>query len=410
MHPNGFLRSLLCAACLSLTAPVLSAAPTQGSDWPRFLGPAATGMSSERGINRDWQAHPPKLLWKIPMGDHGYACPSAAGDLVYIVDHDGSRDIVRALRLADGTEVWRFPYEETNQNKYGFARATPTIESGRVYTCSRSGRVHCVDARTGALIWKHDLIADFGGEHPMWDYAASPVVDGRRLLLCAGGAKGTIVAVDKETGALLWRGGEGDVPAYCTPVIAKLAGRRQYVLGVAKGFVGVDPDKGTVLWRIPWPTLDGTNIATPIVVDDHSVFITSGYDMGCAMIDVSADGARIRWQNKDMRAHIATPLLWKGRLYGNCDPGRLVCMDPQTGSVVWSQPGFEKGSLMAIDGTIIALNGSNGDVIQIELTPEKYHELGRITPIPGQNWTPPIVSHGRLIVRTKEALACLDLR
>jgi len=132
--------------------------------------------------------------------------------------------------------------------------------------------------------------------------------------------------------------------------------------------------------------------------------------MGCALIDVSAGGAKIRWQNKDMRAHIATPLLWNGRIYGNTDPGRLMCMDPQTGAVLWSQPGFEKGSLLAVDGTIIALNGSNGDVVQVELTPDRYHELGRITPLPGQNWTPPIVAHGRLIVRTKEALACLDLR
>jgi outer membrane protein assembly factor BamB len=401
------LRLALCLAAALAPSPALGA---PDSDWPRFRGPRADGTSPETGINKDWRARPPRLVWKAALGDDGYAGPSAANGLVYIMDHEGSRDVVRALRFADGTEAWRFPYEETSQNVYGFSRATPTVDEGRVYTISRSGRLHCLGAADGKPLWSRDLVKDFGGRPPMWRFASSALVDGRKLIVWPGAPDASVVALDKVTGQVLWRGGGGDISGYGTPVAATLAGRKQYAMTVWKGFVGVDAQTGRLLWRVPWETRDGTNVASPVVIGD-SVFLTSSYDMGCALADVGPGGARIRWQNKEMQAHVSTPVLYGGHLYGTSDPGGyLVCLDPQTGRAMWKQRGFEKGGVVALDGVLIAVGGANGDVVMVKAAPEGYQELGRITPLGGQSWTAPIVARGKLLVRNRAAMVCLDLR
>ena len=400
------IRQLAVAAIVPLT--VLIAA-LQPSDWPRFRGANADGISTEKGIRKDWASRPPKVVWKVAMSDDGYAGPSVAGQLVFIVDHQGEEDIVRALDLNTGKEKWRRAYAESSRNVYGFARATPTVANGRVYTLSREGRMMCLDARDGRIVWQVHLKSDLGGEAPMWGYAAPPLLDGKRLIVWPGGKQGAMAALDPATGKVLMRGGGDDVPGYGMPVIATLAGRRQYVMTVWKGFVGVSTDTGEVLWRIPWETIDGTNVACPIVIGD-SVFITSSYNMGCALYRIGPSGAQEQWRSKALRAHMNTPVLIGGRIYGIGDPTHLVCLDPATGNVRWKEPGFEKGGLVAVDGVLIAMNGSRGDVVMVRINPDRYEELGRFTPLGGQSWSPPIIASGKLLVRNRKALACIDLK
>jgi len=218
-----------------------------------------------------------------------------------------------------------------------------------------------------------------------------------------------MAALDPATGKVLMRGGDDDVAGYGMPVVATIRGRRQYAMTVWKGFVGVDAADGKTLWRIAWETRDGTNVACPIVIGD-SVFVTSSYDMGCALYDIGADGAKERWRNREMRAHMNTPVLFRGMLYGTGDPTHLICLDPRNGALRWKQPGFEKGGVVVVDGVLIAVNGSGGDVVMVALNPDRYIELGRFTPLGGQSWSPPVIAQGKLLVRNRKALACVDLR
>ena len=387
----------------------LLGAAAAGADWPRFRGPDANGISPETGINKDWRARPPKLLWQVPMSDDSYAGPSAAAGKVFIIDHQGDQDIVKALELGSGRELWRFSYKDANSSNYGFSRSTPTYDDGRLYTVSRLGLVHCLNAATGAKIWSLDMVAAFGGRRPQWDYAWSALVDGPRLVLVPGGDGAAVAAVDKMTGRTLWKGGGNDRPGYATPVSATINGRKQYVVFTAEGVIGVDQSTGARLWGCQWKTSYDVNAATPLVIG-NGVFITSDYRRGCAMVAVGPSGAQIAWENKEMHSHFSTPVYYNGFIYGTTDPGRLVCLDPKTGQVRWQQRGFEKGGLVAVDGTLIVCDGANGDVAMVELKPDGYTELGRFRPLGGQSWTAPIVADGKLIVRNKTALACLDLK
>lgn len=391
-----------------------AAAPTQtpttgGGDWPRFLGPSANNVSPEKGINKDWTNRPPKPLWKVDLSDNGYAGPAVAGGKVFIIDHAGSRDVVRALDLKTGADVWTFAYEDTASANYGYARSTPAISAGKVYTISRLGLVHCLDAATGKLVWSRDVAKDFGTKRPGWDLAGSPVLDGNRLVLAPGGQNAAIVVLNKDTGQTVLQGGGDVVTGYATPVIATINGVKQYVIFTAKSVRGVSATDGQVLWSVPWETSYDVNAPTPIVIG-NSVFVTSGYGKGCALIDVKADGASIRWQSRDLVSRFNTPVYWQNKIYGIGEPGNMVCLDPMTGQLHWKQSGFEWGGLVLVDGVLIALDGRTGACVMVRAVPESYQEMGRFTPLGGQSWTAPVIAQGRLIVRNTKAIACFDLR
>jgi len=399
-------RSILLAAFVAI---VVAALPLFAADWPQFRGPNADGHSPETGINKDWNNNKPKELWRVELSDNGYAGPSAAGGKVFIIDHQGKEDVVRALDIETGRQVWEFRYPETARETHGYARATPTVDGGKVYTVSFSGLVHCLNAEDGSLIWSRNVVKEFRGKLPGWRYAASPVIDGEKLIVTPGGPGALLAALNKNTGETIWQGGGSEAVSYCTPVVATIAGRKQYVLAAAKSFLGVDAADGKVLWSYPWQTRYDVNAAMPIVVNDH-VFVTSGYGHGCVMVKVSPKGAVKVWENKEMQAHFSSPLLAGRYIYGTGDPGFLMCINPENGKTTWKQKGFEKGGIIAVDGTIIALDGARGDVIMVKLTPDSYQELGRFKGLGGRSWTAPIVADGKLIIRNTKAIACYRLK
>lgn len=406
-----FVTLAACGATGSTVEPVT--APTaavavvdNGASWPEFRGPLGDGLSKETGLNKAWQTKAPKLIWKTSLSDDGYAGPSSAAGLLFLVDHQGGNDIVRAWKLSDGTEVWRNTYADADKSNYGFSRATPAYDAGKLYVVSRLGKVLCLDAKTGKTLWKREMVEEMSGQKPNWDYAGSPIVDGNRLIVVPGAEDGAVVALDKTTGKTLWKGGSG-APGYSTPVIANLDGKRQIVVLLAKKLAGLDAASGKELWSYPWETGYGVNAATPLVIG-NGVYITGGYGHGCAMVGVANGQPTVKWQNRTMQAHFSSPVFYKGFIYGTGDPGVLVCMDPATGNTLWKQPGFEKGGMIGGDGVAFVHNGSNGELAMFQLANDAYHEVGRISPLQGQAWTAPIIVDKKLVIRTKDTIAVID--
>lgn len=396
------------AALLSL---ILVSSMVLAGDWPQFGGPTANFIAPDTGINKDWKTKPPKELWRINLTDDGYAGPAVAAGKMFIIDHEGAQDVVRAVDIATGKDAWTFKYDDATKSNYGFARSTPAFDNGKIYTFSRTGNLHCLDAAKGTSLWSRNVRADFRGKAGGWDYAASPVIDGEKLIVCPGGDGASVVALDKNTGKDIWKGGGNDKAGYATPVIATLGGKKQYIIFAGSSVYGADAASGAQLWQFPWKTGYDVNAAMPIVMGNN-VFITSNYDHGCALVSVGAGGASQAYTTKDMQSHFSTPVLFNGRIYGTASnkSEELVCIDPQSGKALWRQPGFEKGGVVAADGVIIALGGKTGDCVMAALKPDAYQELGRIKPLGGQSWTAPILADKKLYVRNKQALVCLDLK
>lgn len=395
------IRLLAIIACLTMAAGVFAA------DWPIWLGPDQDGIAPDTGINKDWNDNPPEKLWQVQMHDGGYSGPSVADGKLFIIDHEGAQDVVRAIDVDSGEDVWEFRYNDLAKANYGFSRSTPVYDDGRLYTISFQGNVGCINAETGELIWGVNMPGKFGGRVPTWGYAMSALIDEDALILVPGGEQACVAALDKMTGEVLWTGGGSDIPGYATPVKAEIMGVEQYVVFTGKSAIGVHAASGRLLWRVPWETKYDVNASTPIVSGNH-VFITSDYGRGCAVIAVEEEGANILWETKAMASHFNTSIFMNGHLFGPSNPN-LVCLDPRTGEAAWKQSGFERGGVVGVDGVILALSGNQGFLAMVEATPDGYNELGRFTPLGGQSWTAPIVANGKLFVRNKEALACFDL-
>lgn len=381
----------------------------RGADWPNFRGPNRDGISPETGINFDWAGKPPKILWTVPLSDDGYSGPSAANGTVYIVDHRKNSDVVLALDLKTGRERWQFPYSVRGREHYGFARSTPAVEDGRIYTISRDGVVHCLEAALGKKVWRCDALDEVKGKAPKWGVSHSPVIEGGMLIVPGGGKDAHVLGLNKETGKILWQGGGTARLGYATPVVAEIEQRKQYVVLHGKGLIGIDSKTGERIWSQKWKTNYDVNASTPLVLDNGSVFITSGYKTGCALVKVAGDQATIAWDSDKMNAQFSSPILVNGLIYGTSDPGYLICMEPSTGNVRWKHKDFQKGGLVGVDGHMIVLDGHDGDAALVEITPEQYREKGRIKPLGGQTWVAPIIADKKLIIRNRKQLAVVDL-
>lgn len=379
--------------------------------WPHFGGPSSDFTIPGTLPSVDWSNTPPACVWRTPLTDKGYACPSVADGTVFIVDHNGSNDLVRAFALADGRELWRFAYPDTAIPANGFARAAPTWDEGRLYTLSRLGHLHCLDARTGQVVWQKHFIRDFGGQRPNHSFCAPPLVRESRLFLCTGGTNGCVVALDKRTGAPLWRGGTSDAPGHAIPVSAHLGGRDTLLCFSASALLALDPATGASFWRYPRPTLFGNNIAQPLLVGGE-ILVSSGDGMGTARLRLDNGTPRPAWETKAFHTLFATPVAVGDLLLLSSNTRRqgLTCASLTTGKVHWINPRFDKyTTLLRIGGQVLALESAKGDLVLIAPNASRYREITRFKPLGKRSWTPPVLTDGLLVIRNESELACFRL-
>jgi outer membrane protein assembly factor BamB len=383
------------------------------ADWPSLSGPTLDFHSDAKNIGRDWKTQPPALLWKAEMSDNGHACASCAEGRVFIVDHAGSNDIVRALSLADGQELWRYSYLDARKYYHGYARATPTCDGARIYTVSQSGIVHCLEAATGKPLWRKEYLTELAGQRPNHGFGAPIGIWGDLAYLQPGGSNGCVVAVNKRTGEQVWRSGSADKPGYSLPLIATFDQHPTLLCYSANTLMGLDPATGATRWTHPRVHTYGNNIIQPVVMGNR-IYTGSTDFFGSVLIEVSGGKTREVWENKEICPVFTTPVLAKGVLIGTssgkpANPEGLICFDPETGKVHWKVKAFENGQVLAADGVVLALDGQKGDLVMIEPAAEAYREITRFTPLGGRSWATLITVGNRLILRNQRELACFKL-
>lgn len=406
------LLTLAMAGTLGTQALLLS---SQAADWPRYRGPQFNGISSEQGWLGTWPGGAPKQLWKQNVGI-GFSSMSVAGGRLYTVGNDGrkkgGKDTVYCFDATTGSEAWRYAYDQNLDDKYyeGGPGATPTVDGDRVYVVGRHGTVVCLDAAKGTELWKRDLHKDLGLEIPEWGFNGSVHIDGDRAILNAG-THG--LALDKKSGKELWTTGK-EAGGYGTPVPIRAGDQEALALFTAKTVTAIDPASGKSLWSHPWKTSYDVNAADPAVSADK-MFISSGYGSGGAGLEFSKSAVRELWRNKEIAAHMASPIAIGSHVYGLDGSGgdknsRLKCLDLASGKVLWTSPQGATGSLAAAGDKLLWVTGS-GELVIVDAKPDAYKEVVRAQVTGGKVWTPPVLSNGRLYVRNaKGDVVCVDLK
>jgi len=382
-------------------------------DWPRWHGPAGTGVSSEKG----WKANLEEVAWKAKLGV-GFSTVSVADGKLFTMGHDGrksgGKETVWCLDAATGKEIWKDSYEAAivDYLHEGGPCATPTVDGKTVYTISKDGRLNAYSAATGKLAWTKDMMKEAGMKRPPeWGFAGSPYVLDDLLIIEAAHT----FALDKKTGKEVWRSKKYR-HAYGTPIAFKQGGKTWIATLKTDGLVVLDAEDGATLAFEKWETSYRTNSTTPIVRGDK-IFVSTGYRRGCALFQLKKGSLLKIYENKTMSNHMNNSILVGDYLYGfdgnvhMAGPKDLVCMQFSTGKEQWrDRSNLQVGSLIVADNQIVAL-GQKGELAIAPVSSKGFAPSVREQVIGGRCWTSPVLANGRLYLRNARGdLVCLDMR
>jgi outer membrane protein assembly factor BamB len=421
--------------------------PLLAADWPQWRGPNRDGVSKETGLLKNWPKEGPKLHWTYRDAGLGYSCPAIVGDRLYTMGGREGNEYLICLDIKDPKAIkerWATkiaPLFTFDFNQWGDGpRATPTVDDGLVYGLGGQGELICVEADSGKEKWRKSMPKDLGGqvnpegggpENIGWGYTWSPLVDGDQLICTPGGPEGTVAALDKKTGKVLWRSKDfTEQCSYASPMLADVGGIRHYVVLTYNGVTGISTSGATLWHYAKKPPYNEVLMATPLVYKDF-VFVTGLKSAGCDLIKLAAKDGKITatrvYANKNMTTGQGGVVLVGEHVYGySVGPG-WVCLDFKTGKILWKEKNvLESGTLTAADDRLYLLGenygAGEGSVVLLEATPQEWRVQGRFalpentkvldrkTQRSGKRWTPPVIANGKLYLRDQELIFCYDVK
>jgi outer membrane protein assembly factor BamB len=438
--------------------------PSFADDWPEWRGKGRLGEYKESGILDTFPAGGLKIKWRTPI-HAGYTGPAVAGGRVFVTDFrmvkpgegppstaemsmrraTGLVGVERAVAIEETTgkilwtKEWDADYTGTMQSYAIGPRATPTVDGDRVYIQTTMGRLLCLNAAKGTVLWEKDYAREFGLKVPVWGMTASPLVDGPRVVAVTGGQEGSLVAMDKLTGKVLWKavptGASG--PGYSSPFLMEAGGARQLIYWHPAGVASFAPVTGEKLWEQEWKqTATGLVIATPVHAKNW--LLMSSFYKGSMMMDLdpAKPQAKMAWKgaseseiNTDgLHSITSTPVIDGDYIYGVCSYGQFRCLEVSTGNRVWETQDVTKekarwaSAFLVRHGDRYFINNDRGELIIAKLSPKGYEEIARTTLIKptatagigrremkAVNWTHPAYANRTLYTRNDEELIAVSL-
>lgn len=396
--------------------------PSNAEDWPQWRGPRGDSSWRVASLPDRGPAEGDLVpVWRADLGP-GYSGIAVVGNHVYTQDRPATptdHERVVCFDATSGQLLWQHLYPAV-YGKLDYPkgpRATPTVHDGRVYTMGAVGHVHCLDAQTGQVVWKLDLVRDHGATLATWGYSGSPLLDGEHVIIHAGLPQGgCYVAYDRRTGQERWRGGD-DPLGYGTPILIEHAGQRQLIGWTPEHIISLSPTNGRENWRIPYKVTYGVSIATPLFRE--GLVLVCGYWEGSKAIRLGNQPteATLAWEeNRYLRGLMSPPLYRDRHVYLLDKHHGLVCFELASGKVLWNDSNRltprdrnPHASLVWIDGSdrILALNAS-GELVQARLTPAGYEELGRARLV-GETWAHPAFAGDSCYARDDQQLVRVRL-
>ncbi len=444
---------------------------TDNSDWPIFLGPHGTGVSDETGLLDEWPAAGPAVLWEQRIGK-GYSSPSIRGDQLVFHHRQRDNEVIECVRADDGSPIWKHEYDTDYIDPYGYSngpRCSPLLTKNRCYTYGAQGRLVCLDLKSGEVVWQRDTAKEWKVPDHFFGAGCTPILEGGLLIVLVGGQPDSgVVALDPETGQTKWESvgkatwdgaktdrsanapykwtGHEMLVSYSSPLAATIHGQRHLLCLVRQGLVSLDPKTGRVRFKYWFRSRinDSVNAARPVVAGDL-VLLSAAYETGAALLKVHADGEGFDevWRNRDgMSTHWSTPIHRDGCAFGfsgrHEEGAMLQCIDLQTGNLVWQTNGYKgkteldpftgemkdsetgavipksflygRGSKTYADGKYFVL-GERGTLALAKLSRAGWKEVSRTSfeKLKYPMWASPVLSHGRLYLRSEDWLMCLDV-
>jgi outer membrane protein assembly factor BamB len=411
-------RPFCVVLCFSVACVLTAAVADVGAQWPQWRGPNRDGVVPAASVPSAWPANV-TMKWKQPVGE-GYSSPVVDGGRVFVHSRRDPDEIVTALDLATGKPAWTDTYAAPfAKNQYAKQMAkgpfsSPLVSGRRLFTFGVTAVLSAYDAATGKLLWRKDWSKEIDTSKLFTGTAMSPIVYGGMLIVHVGDdGEGAFRALDPATGTERWSlSGHG--PGYASPIVTTIAGVGHLVTMTDKAIVGIDPTAGKLLWQVPFPDEWNENIVTPVVAGD--VLVVSGTRKGTRgyRLEKSGSGwaAKQVWQNAELPMYMSSPIADGSFVYGLSSrrKGQLFCLDAKTGVAKWTTEGRAASNAALVSaGPNLVILSTDGDLIVVRRSPDRFEELRRYKVAQGQTWSHPILLGNQIVIRDADSVSLWTL-
>jgi len=387
-------------------------------DWAQWGGPHRNFISDTKGLATTWPATGPRRLWQRELGE-GYSAIAVERGMLFTMYRKGDNEVAIALDAATGKTVWEYSYAAPFSPEYDMSNgpgphATPLVSGDMVFTSGATGKLNCLDKKTGKLLWSHDLIKEFQGTVRVNGYSCSPIAYKDTIVMMVGGPSSSLVAFNRQNGSVVWK--KHDFRnSTSSPIIINVDGQDQLVAFMWSDIVGVDPNNGNLLWSHAHPAEHGLNTSTPVWGPDNLLFMSSGYGGGSRVLKLSRAGDKTTveevWANSLMRIHFSNAIRVGDFVYGSSGdfgPAPFTAVNVKTGNVVWRNRSFPRASALFADGRFIILD-EDGHLLLATATAEGLTVTSKAELLQNQSWTVPSLSGTRLYLRDRKNIVALEL-
>lgn len=405
------------------------AIPIIAQDISQWRGKNRDGIYNETGLLKQWPENGPEMIWSKTDIGKGYSSVTVTKEVLYITGMKDSSDYLTALDTK-GEFIWQVKYGNSWYKTFPDTRCTPTVENGKIYIISGNGTIARVDSEKGDIDWTVNALEKFKGSYGKWGVCESPLIVDDKVIYTPGGHETTMVALNKETGETIWKSETiNDTTGYVSPILIERGGKKIIVNVLAKYIIGVDADKGDILWKKHyyeinseeskkvWIRSPEINTNSPIY-SEGKIYITSGYNHTGVMFEISEDGknAEQLWVDSVLDIHHGGAVLVDGYLYGanweNNRKGNWCCINWETGEKQYEQEWETKGSIISADGMLFCYEERAGNIALVDVDPEKF-EISGTFKVPmgtGPFWSHPVIDKGVLYVRHGDALMAYNIK
>lgn len=378
----------------------------------QWRGANRDGIYSETGLLKQWPSEGPKLLWHFDELGEGHASAAVTKDRVYTAGTSGNNGFVIALDHS-GKTIWKTEYGKEWMDSWEGVRSTPLVAGDKLLIMSSYGLVVCLNSAKGNILWKADLFKDYDGQNIKWGVTENLLLDDDKLICTPGGTSANVIALNKNTGKLIWKSkGVGEKSAYCSPALINHGGKKMVVTQTESHILGIDANNGNLIWKHSQPNRYSVHANTPLY-HNGQLYCVSGYGKGSVMLQLSADGNSVKelWRSTTHDNRMGGFVLYKGKIYGSGDFSKTwVCLDWETGKELFTEKILKNGNIILADGMLYCY-GEGGNVALVEPRTDKFNVVSKFKVPYGQkqHWAHLVIHNKKLYVRHGTSLMVYSL-
>ena len=395
---------------IALIFPVMLHAQ-KNSQW---RGENRDGIYNETGLLKVWPAGGPQLLWKYDGLGDSFASVAIANGKIYLTGLDGDKLILYVLDLKGKLLKQKEVGKEWTTNHTG-TRCTVVVNDGKLYIGNSLGQLFCLDEATLNEVWKKDMLRDFDGKNVMWGMVESPLILGEKIFLTPGGAKNNMVALNKNTGALIWSSpGLGTTSSYCSPIYIGDQSAPMVVTAMFQEIVAFNANTGEVIWSHPQINQRNIHPNTPMY-SDGMIFSITGYRGGAMLLRLKDGGKSVEqvWKNAEMDNQMGSAIKVGDYVYASGhEAGRFwFCVNWKTGETMYKVREFAQCNVIFADG-MLYIYSDNGTMNLVKPNPEKLELVSsfKVTMGTREHWAHPVIHEGVLYLRHGETLMAYKVK